>query len=98
MQQNIGRSLKIIGMAIGAIAGTRIAAEDFAEFEIPVYIARDENIEPPVFIVIEESDRSSPAFDVGVCLFRHVRKSAVAVVMVKRRAAVARHVKVCKSV
>ena len=59
------------------IAATRLCCAD-----VPVHVARDEQIEVAVVVVIEESSRHRPAATCDACLRCHIRKGAVAIVAV----------------
>src|SRR5258707_13716899 len=48
--------------------------------KVEIHIVRDEKIELPVIIVVQECRSSGPARIANICLCRHIRKRAVSIV------------------
>ena len=85
--------LKLIGMAIRAIAGTVFPAEN-VQIEIPLHIASNDQIKPAVAVIIDEAGAGAPCTAADARLVGDVGKSSISVVMVKNVSAKVRHQKI----
>ena len=70
-------------MTIGAVAGLLLAAVAIRS-EAPFDVARDEQIEPAVVVVVEEAGAGAPAACRDAGALRHVGERAVAIVAIER--------------
>src|SRR5205085_10282674 len=83
----------VVRMAVGAMAWPLLAAAPVGG-ERPVDVARDEQVEGAVVVVVEEAGAGTPAAAADPGALRHVGEGAVAVVAIQRVAAVAGDVEV----
>src|SRR5205085_2816030 len=93
VEQQVGHALIVVRMAVGAVTGLLLAAAAVGG-ERPGHVARDEQVEQAVVVVVEEAGAGAPAAAANARPLRHVRKGAVAVVAIQRVAAIARQVQV----
>ena len=96
--RTFGHAVVVVGMAIGAIAWLLLAAVAVG-LKAPLHVARDEQIELAVVVVVEEPRaRAPPASRDTPARLGHVGERAVAVVVIQRVAAVIRHVEIFEAV
>ena len=91
-----GNRLEEVGMAIRAVAFFVFAAPDVVE--IPIQIAKDDQIQKPVAIQIDPRRAGGPPASRDAGLLRHVGERAVAVVVVELVAAIGGYIKILESV
>src|SRR5207245_4640306 len=58
--QNVGDAVIVVGMTVGTVAGLLLPAVAVG-FETPIQVARDEDVELAVVVVIEEPGTRAPA-------------------------------------
>ena len=95
--EDVGHALEVVGVAVGAVARLLLAAVAVV-LEAPLHVARDEQIELAVVVVVEEPGARAPAAGRHAGPRGDVGERAVAVVAVERVAAVARDVEVGEAV
>src|SRR4051794_15281689 len=79
-------------MAVGAIAGAVLSAPHVF-FWTPLYVVGDNEIEPPVFVVIKPARARGPSTFVPDCRFGgHIGERPIAIVVIKDCSAVSRDV------
>src|SRR6267378_969747 len=69
-------------MAVGAITGPMLAAEN-VRCEVPIQIARNDQVQTSIAIVVDETSSGAPAASSHSRLGRNIRKSPVAIVVVQ---------------
>jgi len=80
---------ELVGVAIGAIAGTVFATVNFRE--VPLHITTDDQIQPPIAVVVNEARARAPSAAAHACLGRNIGERAVAVVVIKNIPTEVRH-------
>src|SRR5204863_14146 len=69
-------------MAVGAITGPMLAAEN-VRCEVPIQIARNDQVQTSIAIVVDETSSGAPTASSHSRLGRNIRKSPVAIVVVQ---------------
>src|ERR1043165_5979796 len=87
---------EVVRVAVGA--NLRRAAVERAALKVPIHVARDEEVEPPVAVVVEPARARRPARRARLRLLRHVLESAIAAVTIQSRATQAGDVEVYEAV
>ena len=74
--------LELVGVTVGTVACLSLSTPDIL-VEIPVQVARHDQVQKTVPVIVHEAGAGGPAAaaDAGLC--RHIRESAVAVVVVQ---------------
>src|SRR5260370_1106372 len=80
---------ELVWVAIGAIAGTVFTTVNFRE--VPLHITTDDQIEPPIAVVVNEARARAPSAAAHACLGRNIGEGAVAVVVIKNISTKVRH-------
>ena len=95
--QNVGDAVIVVGMTVGTVAGLLLPAVAVG-LETPIQVARNEDVELAVVVVIEEPGTRAPAAGCNTGCLGDIGKRAVSVVMVERVAAVSGHVDIFKAI
>src|SRR4029077_11096617 len=82
MKDEIRNGVKLIRMAVSSITGFALTAENVGA-EIPLHIARDDQIEPAIPIVVDETRARTPSAAAHARFGGNVGEAAVAVVVIK---------------
>ena len=81
MKHEVCDRFELVGVAIGAIAGTVFTTVDVRE--VPLHVATDDQIQPPVAVVVNEARACAPSGATHAGLGRNIGERAVAVVVIK---------------
>ena len=95
--EDVGQSLEVVGVTVSAIPRLGFPTVSIGT-KGPVHVARDEEVEPAVVVVVQESGAGAPLSRSHSGDFRHVDERAVPVVTIERVSAVVGDVDVCEAV
>src|SRR6266446_5529710 len=88
--ENVGGAWKFSGRTVGM----KIAAAVFAVLRVPVHVARDEEIQLAVVIIVEKSGRDGPPATPDTRLGGNVSEGAISVVVIENVFAIAGDVEI----
>src|SRR5882762_3417993 len=95
--ENVGNTVIVVGMTIGAVTRSALAAVAVGA-KSPIDVTGHEQVELAVIVVVEESGARAPPAGGDSGRFRDVGERAISVVVVQRVAAVVGHVDIFEAV
>src|SRR5882762_5784323 len=86
MKNKMGNRVELVGMAVCAVAGLVLSAVNVGTI-VPLDVTADDQIEPPIAIVIDETSTRAPATAAHTSFRGDISESPIAVVVVEDIAA-----------
>src|ERR1044071_6810381 len=98
MKEDVRRALEIVRVAVGTKIGTRVAAIERSLLEIPLGIARDEEIKASIAVVIKPPRARAPTDARHTRTPRHILKRSIASIAIEDVRAIRRDIQITESV